>query len=138
MRTLARDRLLEELKEFAALDDMHDETLNRARQWSRSILPYKERLEQLIHSLNFDALPDDWRNPLQEVEHDFKRLEHIPDLPNFSAPGWHLRSAWWDVISALQKADAGNLDAAKALLRAAQIELGFFEIELFRQGVSSS
>lgn len=138
MSGVVRDRLLEELKQFAEMEERHAENLNRARQWFHSINPFKERLDQLIHSLDFDALPDDWRSPLAEVEHEFKRLEHIPDLPHVSTPGWHLRTAWWDVMAALQNAEAGNIDAATSLLKTARIELGLCEIELFRQGIASS
>ncbi len=138
MRTTVNDRLLEDLKQFAELEQQREESLNRARQWSVAIIPYKDRLEQLIHTLDFDALPADWQNPLPEIEQDFKRLEHIPDLPQLSAPGWHLRNACWDVLSALRNASARKMDAAKASLKAAEIELGFFEIELFRQGITAA
>lgn len=110
------------------------EISENARLWGEIARPVYERLARLVAAGSQEMMPEHTEALTSELNTLRDGLR--PGPQGVSLPYWHLDNALDDALSSLRVTLEGNDAAAKAYLRAAQIELGFFELELFRLGVT--
>lgn len=110
------------------------EISENARLWGEIARPVYERLARLVAAGAQEITPEYAAALTSELNALRAGLRPCPQ--GVSLPYWHLDNALDDALSSLRVTLEANAAAAKAYLRAAQIELGFFELELFRLGVT--